>query len=720
MTHEMTGKSKDADRIEMESLVAQLRVHAHAYYVLDSPNISDAQYDLMYKRLEHLEAIHPNWVDPSSPTQRVGGEPVDVFESVRHAVPMLSLRTETDSLSSGAENFDKRIRKELGLLEQDPLVEYLAELKFDGLAMNIRYESGILVRACTRGDGEYGEDVTHNIKTIHQIPLKLQVIDAAHYALAEIPYVLEVRGEVYMRLADFQELNARQREKIASGMRSEKTFVNPRNAAAGAIRQLDPRIAASRPLSFFAYGVGEVVLSPSQIQSQINSHHIPSVFKSQESLLLSLKSMGFAVDPHFAKVQGSSGLVQYHRRVAELRATLPFDIDGVVYKVNDTALQQKLGFVTREPKWAVAHKYPAQEEMTTVLAIEVQVGRTGKLTPVAKLAPVFVGGVTVTNATLHNQDEAQRKDVRVGDTVVVRRAGDVIPEIVSVLLDKRVGEPSPFQMPTQCPVCSSPALREEGEADHRCSGGLYCAAQRKQAILHFAQRKALNIEDLGERLVEQLVDSGIVKTLPDLYRLGVSSLIGLERMAEKSAQNVLNSLERSKSTTLARFLYGLGIRHVGETTARDLAKHFSSLELIIQASVEELLEVKDVGPVVAMSLHSFFQLPHNLEVIEQLRACGVHWVESARAPRSAKESLPLTGKTYVITGTFANFRREDLKEQLENLGAKVAGSVSAKTTALLAGAEAGSKLAKAQELGVQVLNEEQTAELLSTLDGHQE
>ncbi len=694
-------------KLELTALKEKLNQYAYNYYVLDEPSVPDAEYDRLYQRLEHLEAKYPELLDANSPTQRVGGAPIDAFESHRHAVPMLSLKTETDSESSGAENFDVRIRKELALPPSAGLVEYMAELKFDGLAMNLRYESGRLVRATTRGDGEFGEDVTHNIRTIAQIPLELQILDPRTLTYPVIPKVLEVRGEVYMRLDDFERLNERQRERIAKGMRGERTFVNPRNAAAGAVRQLDPRIAAERPLSFFAYGVGEVIWNEGQSS---DPKEYVAVFKTHQILLASLKALGFPVDDHAELVSGATGLTSYHQRMGELRKTLPFDIDGVVYKLNDTALQQKLGFITREPKWAVAHKYPAQEQLTTVLGIEVQVGRTGKLTPVAKLSPVFVGGVTVTNATLHNQDEAQRKDVRVGDTVIVRRAGDVIPEVVGVILDKRTGSPAPFQMPAHCPVCSSLAIREEGEADYRCTGGLFCPAQRKQAFLHFAQRKALNIEDLGEKLVDQLVDTGTLKSLPDMYRLGLSSLIALDRMAEKSANNVLKSIESSKSTTLARFLFGLGIRHVGETTAKDLAKHFGSIDALMAASLEVLLTVKDVGPVVAASVRTFFDQPHNVEVVHQLRACGVHWTEGE--PSAALAPLALTGKTFVITGTLSRFSREDLKERLESLGAKVSSSVSAKTTALIAGESAGSKLTKAQELGIEVLGEDALDSLL--------
>ena len=670
-------------------LRARLHHHSHLYYTLDQPAIPDAEYDRMFQELQALEAAHPELLTPDSPTQRVGGRVLKELVPVRHAVPMLSIRTETDTEASGAAAFDARVRRELGLGETDPPIEYVAELKFDGLAMNLRYEHGVLVCAATRGDGETGEDVTHNVRTIGQVPLRLP---------DGVPDVLEVRGEVYMRRDDFEALNERQRQKIAAGAKGEKTFVNPRNAAAGAVRQLDSGIAAQRPLSFFAYGWGEVS------GARVLGH-------TQYEALMRLKGWGFPVAEQTAVCQGADELVAFHRRIGELRDQLPYDIDGVVYKVNALELQQRLGFVTREPRWAVAHKYPAQEQFTTVVAIDVQVGRTGKLTPVAKLAPVFVGGVTVTNATLHNELEARRKDVRVGDTVIVRRAGDVIPEVVSVMADKRVGDPPPFTMPAHCPVCGSDAVREEGEADHRCTGGLFCAAQRKQAILHYAQRRALDIEGLGDKLVEQLVDSGMIKVLPDLYRLGLTSLAALDRMAEKSAQNVLDALTKSKQTTLARFVFGLGIRHVGEATAKDLAKHFGSLDRIMDASVDALLQVNDVGPVVAQSIRTFFDQPHNREVVEQLRAAGVHWPEGEGAQNTPQ---PLLGKTFVLTGTFPTLKREEAKAMLEAAGAKVAGSVSRKTDYVVAGAEAGSKLEKAQELGVAVIDEAAMLALLGT------
>jgi DNA ligase (NAD+) len=667
-----------------------LHQHAHAYYTLDAPEIPDAEYDRLFRELQALESAHPELLTPDSPTQRVGGKVLDAFAAVRHRVPMLSIRTETDTEASGAEAFDARIRKELGLTEADPPVQYVAELKFDGLAMSLRYENGVLVQAATRGDGETGEEVTANIRTIGQIPLRLP---------PQAPAVLEVRGEVYMRRDDFEALNERQRQRIAAGVKGEKTFVNPRNAAAGAVRQLDSGIAAERPLSFFAYGLGDI--TPAEEAGPHWTTHF--------DMLQQLKVWGFPVAEQTACVQGAAGLVAFHQRMATARDALPYDIDGVVYKVNDLALQARLGFVTREPRWAVAHKYPAQEEMTTVLAIDVQVGRTGKLTPVAKLAPVFVGGVTVTNATLHNELEARRKDVRVGDTVIVRRAGDVIPEVVSVVLNQRPAHAAQFTMMTHCPVCGSLAEREEGEADHRCTGGLFCSAQRKQAIWHFAHRRAMDIEGLGDKLVDQLVDSEQVKTLADLYHLKLGNLANMDRMAEKSAVNLLDALERSKQTTLGRFLFSLGIRHVGEATAKELARHFGQLDAIMVASEEALLQVPDVGPVVAHSIRTFFDQQHHREVVQALRESGITWPEGeALAPTE----MPLSGITVVLTGTLQSMGRDEAKEKLEALGAKVAGSVSKKTHYVVAGAEAGSKLDKANELGVPVLDDAGLAKLL--------
>ena len=671
--------------IKAEALRAQLNTWGHAYYVQDAPQVPDAEYDRVFRELQALEEAHPALRTVDSPTQRVGGTPLPAFVSVRHAVPMLSIRTETDTEPSGAQNFDTRVRKELGLAETDPPVDYVAELKFDGLAMSLRYEHGVLVQAATRGDGERGEDVTQNIRTMRQIPLRLGT---------GAPAVLEVRGEVYMRRDDFDALNERQRE---AGL---KTFVNPRNAAAGAVRQLDPGIAAQRPLKFFAYGLGEV--TPAEQGGP--------VFDTHFGLLQTLKLWGFPVAAQVERAQGAIELIAYHQKIGALRDQLPFDIDGVVYKVDSLALQRQLGFVSREPRWAVAHKYPAQEQITTVTGIDVQVGRTGKLTPVARLAPVFVGGVTVTNATLHNLFELRRKRVRVGDTVIVRRAGDVIPEVVGIVEQPRAAYVPNFRMPRTCPICGSAVVREKTEVNHRCTGGLFCPAQRKQAMLHFAQRRAMDIEGLGEKLVDQLVEAQVVRTLPDLYKLGLVALSGLDRMADKSAQNVLAALEKSKQTTLPRFLYGLGIRHIGEATAKDLARHFGKLDAIMDASVEQLLEVHDVGPIVALALRTFFDQPHNREVVEQLRACGIHWPEEEPAARAPQ---PLAGKTFVLTGTLPTLGRDDAKALLEAAGAKVAGSVSKKTDYVVAGEEAGSKLAKALELGVAVLDEAGMLALLS-------
>ena len=688
---DLFGEAPTEVYAKAEQLRASLHHHAHAYYTLDAPEIPDAEYDRLFRELQALELAHPELLTADSPTQRVGGKVLDAFAVVHHAVPMLSIRTETDTEASGAEAFDARIRKELGLAAEDPAVEYVAELKFDGLAMSLRYEHGLLVQAATRGDGETGEEVTANIRTIGQIPLRLP---------PDAPELLEVRGEVYMRRDDFEALNERQRQRIVDGVKGEKTFANPRNAAAGAVRQLDSGIAAERPLSFFAYGLGAISAAP-EGHMRWSTHY---------DMLQQFKHWGFPVAHQTACVQGSAGLVSFHKNMAAARDALPFDIDGVVYKVNDLELQNRLGFVTREPRWAVAHKYPAQEEMTTVQAIDVQVGRTGKLTPVAKLAPVFVGGVTVTNATLHNELEARRKDVRVGDTVIVRRAGDVIPEVVSVVLDRRPSDAAQFTMLTHCPVCGSLAEREEGEADHRCSGGLFCSAQRKQAIWHFAHRRAMDIEGLGDKLVDQLVDSGQVKTLADLYHLKLDDVAQMDRMAEKSAINLLQALEQSKQTTLGRFLFSLGIRHVGEATAKELARHFGQLDAIMAASEDALLQVADVGPVVAHSIRTFFDQPHNREVVQALRDAGIVWAEGdALAPTE----MPLAGITVVLTGTLQSMGRDEAKEKLEALGAKVAGSVSKKTHYVVAGAEAGSKLEKAQALGVPVLDDAGLAVLLN-------
>jgi DNA ligase (NAD+) len=675
------------DKLRAEQLREQLNHHAHLYYVLDAPEIPDAEYDKLFQELQALEAAHPELLTPDSPTQRVIGRVLEGFEPVRHALPMLSIRTETDTTEGGARDFDARVRRELKRADDAPPIEYACELKFDGLAINLRYEDGVLMQAATRGDGETGEDVTQNIRTIGQVPLRLSGVDAP---------VLEVRGEVYMRRDDFEALNERQRQ------RGEKTFVNPRNTAAGAVRQLDPQLTAERKLSLYAYGLGDV-----------QGWSVPP---THAGLLDALAAMGLPVNGLRRVVRGAEGLAAYHAEVASERDALPFDIDGVVYKVNDRSLQQQLGFVSREPRWAVAHKYPAQEQMTLLRDIDIQVGRTGKLTPVAKLAPVFVGGTTVTNATLHNEDEARRKDVRIGDTVIVRRAGDVIPEVVGVVLDKRpadVGEPFDLykRLKGACPICGAAIEREEGEVDWRCSGGISCPAQRKQALLHFAGRRAMDIEGLGDKLVDQLVDGGVVHALPDLYKLGVASLSALERMAEKSAANVVAAIEASKKTTLARFLYALGIRHVGETTAKDFARHFGALDRLLDASEAQLLEVNDVGPVVAHSIRTFFDQPHNREVVEQLRAAGIHWDEHEGQPSAAPGAL--AGKTFVLTGTLPSLEREQAKAMIEAAGGKVSGSVSKKTSYVVAGVAAGSKLDKAREQGVAVIDEAALREMLA-------
>ncbi len=646
----------------------------HAYYVLDDPKLPDIEYDKLYRELLAIESEHPEWITSDSPSQRVSGQASDLFTEVKHAVPMLSLNNALEHKE--AEAFDKRCREGLNLSS----VEYAAELKFDGLAISLRYENGLLTQAATRGDGYSGEDVTANIRTIKAIPLKLK--GTSH------PQILDVRGEVFMSHKDFESLNQ------AAINKSEKTFANPRNAAAGSLRQLDPRITAQRTLSFYAYGIGQC--EPSSF--------IP---KTHAALLDLYASWGLPVCEHRAVVHSIDGLMGFYQSIGALRDQLPYDIDGVVYKVNSRELQEDLGFVSRAPRFAVAHKYPAQEALTTVLGIDVQVGRTGAITPVARLSPVVVGGVTVTNATLHNEDEVRRKDVHIGDTVVVRRAGDVIPEVVSAIKEKRPSSAIAFVMPTSCPICGSHIERPEEEAVARCSGGLFCPAQRKQALLHFAQRRAMDIDGLGEKIVDQLVDLSIVRTPADLYRLGLMALANLDRMGEKSAENLLQSIEKSRKNTLARFIFALGIRHVGESTAKDLAKHFGQIDKLMMANEEELLQVNDVGPVVAKSLLSFFSEAHNREVVEQLLASGIELEVETSAINP-----DLVGKTFVLTGTLPTMSRDEAKALLEKAGAKVAGSVSAKTHYVVAGADAGSKLEKAQELSVTVIDEAQMLALL--------
>ena len=677
-------------------LRAEIERHNHQYYVLDAPLIDDAEYDRLFRELQAIEAAHPELQAPDSPTGRVGGQALAMFRPVRHVVPMLSIRTETDDGDEGAFAFDARVRKELALgAGADALpVEYAAELKFDGLAISLRYEDGVLVQAATRGDGETGEEVTANVRTVGQIPLRLRGVP---------PRVLEVRGEIYMKFADFERYNAR---ALAHG---EKVLVNPRNGAAGSIRQLDSKVAAARPLSFFAYGIGET-------QGWSETGASPS---THAGILDALAAFGLPVCAERAVLRGPQALADFHRHIGEKRSELPFAIDGVVYKVNSLALQAELGFVSREPRWAVAHKYPPEEAATEVLGIDVQVGRTGALTPVARLKPVFVGGATVTNATLHNEDEIRRKDVRVGDTVIIRRAGDVIPEVVRVLPEKRPILVPEFQMPTTCPVCGSAVVRGEGEAVARCGAGLYCPAQRKQALLHFVARRAMDIEGLGEKLVEQLVDGGFVRTPADIYRLDSATLAGLERMAEKSAAKLLAAIEKSKQTTLPRFIYALGIRNVGETTAKDLARHFGSLERLSSADAAALEQVGDVGPIVAASIVDFFAEPHNREIVDRLRGAGIVWPEEdgAGTGQGGNEAVgALAGQTFVLTGTLPSLSREAAKALIEMAGGRVSGSVSKKTSYVLAGAEAGSKLDKAHALGVPVIDE---AELQRLLLDHQ-
>lgn len=671
-------------RARVGRLRAEIERHDHAYYVLDAPLIPDSEFDRLFRELQDLEGRYPELAAPDSPTLRVGGAPRPDLPAVRHAVPMLSLNnamTEADAIA-----FDTRVRDLLAKAGQPvEAVEYSCELKFDGLALNLRYRHGVLELAATRGDGTTGEDVTPNVRTIHNVPLRLHGIGAA---------VVEVRGEVLMYKRDLERLNRTQRDS------SEKEFANPRNAAAGSLRQLDPRVTARRRLHFFAYGVGELagVAEPQRHSATLDW----------------LQSAGMPVCEERAVVKGVDGLLRFYRRAAERRAGLPYDIDGVVYKVDSLAAQRTLGFVSRAPRWALAHKFPPEEALTQVLDIEVQVGRTGALTPVARLAPVTVGGVTVTNATLHNEQEVVRRDVRVGDTVIVRRAGDVIPEIVGVVKERRPPDAREFRMPTRCPVCGSAVERLEQEAVARCTGGLFCGAQRKQALLHFASRRALDIEGLGEKLVDQLVDSRRVATTADLFRLDAAGVGALDRMGEKSAANLLQAIDKARSTTLARFIYALGIRHVGESTAQALASHFGSLDTLMAADEEGLLQVPDIGPVVAQSIRRFLEEHHNREVIAALREAGVHWTESAglaaEAPSGA-EAGPLAGRTFVITGTLAGLTRQEASEMIQAAGGHVAGSVSKKTDYVVAGEEAGSKLERARELGVAIIDESELRRL---------
>jgi DNA ligase (NAD+) len=659
----------------VKELRAELDQHNYNYYALDRPSITDAEYDRLFRELQQLEEAHPQLVTPDSPTQRVGAQPLAEFAQVTHRTPMLSLNNAFAEEEITA--FDKRVREALDAAT----VEYAAEPKFDGLAISLTYAEGLLVTAATRGDGSTGEDVTANLRTLRAIPLRLRG--------ARSPALLEVRGEVLMLRADFETLNLRQREQ------GEKEFVNPRNAAAGSLRQLDPRITATRRLVFYAYGTGAPVDGGLRKHSQV---------------LDRLAELGFPVTAERAVVKGVDGMLGFYRAIGVKRAGLSFDIDGVVYKVNDLSAQSTLGFVSRAPRFAIAHKFPAEEATTVVDGIDVQVGRTGALTPVARLQPVFVGGVTVTNATLHNEDEVHRKDVRVGDTVVVRRAGDVIPEVVRVLVDRRPPRTRRFVMPARCPVCDSAVTKAEDEAIARCSAGLYCPAQRKQALLHFASRRAMDIEGLGDKVVEQLVDGNLVRTPADLYKLGIVKLAALERMAEKSATNLVYAIEKSKHTTLARFIYALGIRNVGERTAQDLARYFGAIDRLAIADVEALQMVPDVGPVVAKSIAGFFAEPHNREVIEQLLAAGVGFAETEA--RHVDTTSPVYGKTFVLTGALPNLSRDEAAQKIRDHGGKVSGSVSKKTDYVVAGADAGSKFDKARELGIAILDEAGLLKLL--------
>ena len=666
--------AKGAEHARLEALRAEIDRHNHLYYVKDAPEITDAEYDALFRELQIIETAHPDWVTPDSPTQRVGGAPLTALATVTHRLPMLSLNNAF--ADTEIESFDRRLREALGI----EAVEYSCEPKFDGLAITLVYESGRFVQGATRGDGYTGEDVSVNLRTVRAIPLRLS---------SDAPRLLEVRGEVLMLKRAFALLNERQQA------RGERTFVNARNAAAGSLRQLDPRLTAARPLSFFAYGIGAV-----------EGRELPA---THSAVLEYLEGLSFPVASQRDVVQGATGLLAYYRKIGAERSALPYDIDGVVYKVNELSQQLRLGYVSRAPRFALAHKFPAEEASTQVEGIEVQVGRTGALTPVARLQPVFVGGVTVTNATLHNEDEVRRKDVRVGDTVIVRRAGDVIPEVVRVVAERRPPHARVFRMPTACPICGSDVYREPDEAVTRCVGGLVCPAQRKQALLHFASRRAMDIEGLGERMVDQLVERDIVHTPADLYTLTVGQLAELERMGEKSAANLHAAIDRSRSTTLARLVYAIGIRQVGEATARDIAAHFGSLDALMVADEAALMTVTDVGPVVAASIAHFFAEQHNRDVVEALRKAGVRWPEGAPKKGSVGRA---SGKVFVLTGALPNLTREEASALIQEAGGKVAGSVSKKTDYVVAGAEAGSKLTKAESLGITILDEAGLRKLL--------
>ncbi|HAT8178425.1 TPA: NAD-dependent DNA ligase LigA [Legionella pneumophila] len=657
----------------IEALKEQIRKYDYHYYVLDEPLVPDAEYDRCFKALQQLEEQYPEFLSPDSPTQRVSGTPSDAFMPVAHKQPMLSLSNvfTTDELKA----FIKRAIEKLD--EPNQTLVFACEPKLDGLAVNMTYEDGILTHAATRGDGAVGENITANIKTIASVPLRLRVNNP--------PKLIEVRGEVYIPKADFEAYNARARE------RGEKTFANPRNAAAGSLRQLNPEISASRPLAIYCYGIGAC-----------EGYKLPNSHLEQLNLL---KEFGFRVSPETRKEVGVEGCLNYYQYMLAKRNQLPFEIDGVVYKIDSISLQQQLGYVSRAPRFACAHKFPATEEMTRLIAVDFQVGRTGAVTPVARLEPVSVGGVTVSNATLHNYDEITRKDIRIGDTVIIRRAGDVIPEVVSVVLEKRPDNARKIELPKNCPVCGSEVVREEDEAIARCVGGLYCKAQLKRMMWHFASRKAMYIEGLGSVLIDQLVDEGIVHHLADLYELDLQTLANLPRMGEKSAKNLLSALEKSKKTTFNRFLYALGIREIGEAGARVLAEHYCDVESLKAATIEELMTLNDIGPVAASHIAHFFAQAHNLEVIDRLLELGIHWPKPEKI--QVNQQNPFFGKTVVLTGTLSTIGREEVKAKLLALGAKVSGSVSSKTDYVIAGSEAGSKLTKATELGVAIIEEDE-------------
>lgn len=663
---------------KVEKLHQQLHYHNHRYYVLDDPEIPDSEYDRLLRELQSIEAAYPEALTADSPSQRVGAKPLDEFQQVRHLRPMLSLANAFSEAE--VEAFEKRLLERLENDQQS--LEFVAEPKLDGLAVSLLYKNGILIQGATRGDGETGENITENVRTINSVPLRLMG--------KNIPALLEVRGEVYMPKSSFEALNKKAREA------GEKTFANPRNAAAGSLRQLDSRVTASRNLAMYCYATG--LLEGAELAA------------THSEAMQQLRDWGLSVCPDIEVVQGAQGCIQYYKKIQQKRHELAYEIDGVVYKVNSLELQKQLGFVSRAPRWAIAHKFPAQEEMTRLKEVEFQVGRTGALTPVARLEPVFVGGVTVTNATLHNMDEIRRKDIRIGDTVIVRRAGDVIPEVVRMVPEKRPADAVVIVMPENCPVCGSMVEQLEGEAVARCTGGLFCAAQQKQSIKHFASRKAMDIDGLGDKLVEQLFDKKLIAHVSDLYQLTLEQLENLERMGEKSAKNLLEALQASKTPPLSRFIYALGIREVGEATAKSLAQHFGSLEALAKANEEELQEVDDVGPVVARHIVNFFSEAHNTKIIEALLKAGI----KPQAPEKIKNDLPLKGNTYVLTGSLQKLKRNEAKARLEALGAKVSGSVSKKTTAVFAGEKAGSKLTKAEKLGVPVYNEEELLRLLNT------